>query len=574
VPRRVLGSTTDVPALRAQLEALAAAGEHAQVIATLFELLEKMMRDHSDLAARYTSMLRGMYRSKSERISPDQLALFLAQLPANETTERPEEPPPAPTPPPAPEPPSGPAEGDGGSPPAGPLKPAKPKRGGRKPVPPSMRREIVKVPVDPEDLCCCDTEKKVIGTHTRITIEYQPGEAYAIEERAEVRACRICESNVVTAPITPPPIESARPGPGMLAHIVTSKNSDAVPLERQSKILARGGARMAPSTLGDWYARAADLVEPLSRVLREDTLLRYLISLDDTGLPVRDRAHARGIKRGHLWTFLGDVGEVGFCEYTPDWKGAWPQATLADFRGQVIQSDGYAGLAPIFARPNPPLRAGCMDHCRRRFVKALEAGDARAAVVVAVLGQIYAVEAQARADGADHYELGRRRQRDSRPLIERVHRMISDLAGRATPKSPLGKAVAYAVNQWPTLVVFLDDPRVPLSNAHVERQQRRTAIGRRNFLFAGSDDAARRFAILHTLILNCDLVGAPPFEYLRDIFRRLADDWPAARIRELLPAAWLADQRRQQQQADRAADAVVAVAAAVVPCDDLVAAAA
>jgi transposase len=426
----------DVPALRAQLEALAAAGEHAQVISTLFEILESMMRDPSDLAMRYTSMLRGMYRSKSERVSSDHLALFLAQLPATETAAPATEPPPEP-PPPAP--PPGPIEGDGGPPPSGPQKPTTPKRGGRKPVPPSMRREVVKVPVDPEDLCCCDTEKKVIGTSKRITIEYRPGEAYAIEEHAEVRACRICESNVTTAPTTPPPIEGARPGPGMLAQIVTSKNSDAVPLERQSKILARGGARVAPSTLGDWYARAADLVEPLWKVLRDDTLLRYLVSLDDTGLPVRDRAHARGIKRDHVWTYLGDGGEVGFCEYTPDCKGAWPQATLADFRGQVIQSDGYAGLAPIFARPNPPRRAGCMDHCRRRFVKALEAGDARAAVVVAVLREVYAVEAQARADGVAPDELGRRRQRDSRPLIDRVHRMIGDLAGRATPKSPLGR---------------------------------------------------------------------------------------------------------------------------------------
>jgi len=558
VPRRVLGSTTDVPALRAQLEALAAAGEHAQVIATLFELLEKMMRDHSDLAARYTAMLRGMYRSKSERISPDQLALFLAQLPANETIKPPDEPPPAPALPPAP------VEGDGDAPPAGP-KPSKAKRGGRKPVPPSMRREIVKVPVPDDELRCCDAEKKLIGTRVRVTIEYRPGEAYAVEEHAEVRACAICEGNVTTAPTTPPPIEGARPGPGMLAQLVTSKNSDAVPLERQSKILARGGAPIAPSTLGDWYAGAADLALPLWKALREDTLGRYLISVDDTGLAVRDRGHARGIKRGHIWVFLGDGGEVGFCDYTPDWKGKWPQATLADFRGQVIQSDGYAGLGPVFARPNAPRRAGCMDHCRRPFLKALEAGDARAAVVVSVLRQIYAVEAQARADGADLDELLHRRQRDSRPLVERLHRLIADLASRAPPKSPLGKAVGYAVHQWSTLILFLDDPRVPLSNAHVERQQRRTAIGRRNWLFAGSDDAARRFAILHTLIVNCDLVGAPPFEYLRDTFRHLAEDWPMARIRELLPAAWLANQRRQQQQPDRAADpvddAIVAAAA-------------
>jgi transposase len=224
-----------------------------------------------------------------------------------------------------------------------------------------MRREIVKIPVPDDDLRCCDAEKKLIGTRVRVTIEYRPGEAYAVEEHAEVRACAICEGNVSTAPTTPPPIEGARPGPGMLAQIVTSKNSDAVPIERQSKILARGGAPIAPSTLGDWYARAADLVEPLSQVLRDDTLARYLISLDDTGLAVLSRGHARGIKRGHIWTFLGDGGEVAFCEYTPDWKGKWPQATLAAFRGQVIQSDGYAGLAPIFERPNAPRRAGCMD---------------------------------------------------------------------------------------------------------------------------------------------------------------------------------------------------------------------
>ena len=558
--QRVLGSTADLLGLRAQLETLVAAGEHAQVIATLFEILERVMRDHSDLAARYTTMLRGMYRSKSERISAAQLALFFAQLPANEPIKPPDEP----EPPPAPEPPPEPVDGNDGKPPAGSQKPAKPKHGGRKPLPPSMRREIVKVPVPEDELRCCDAEKKLIGTRVRITIEYRPGEAYAREEHAEVRACAICESNVTTAPTTAPPIEGARPGPGMLAQIVTSKNSDAVPLERQSKILARGGAPIAPSTLGDWYARAADLVEPLWRALRDDTLARYLLSLDDTGLPVRDAAHARGIKRGHIWTYLGDRGEVAFCEYTPDWKGTWPQTTLADFRGQVIQSDGYAGLAPIFARPNAPRRAGCMDHARRPFVKALDAGDARAVVVVSVLSEIYAVEAQARADGVDFNELHRRRQRDSRPLVDRLHLIIGDLAGRATPKSPLGKAVTYAVNQWSTLIVFLDDPRVPLSNAHVERQQRRTAIGRKNFLFAGSDDGARRFAILHTLIVNCDLVGVPPFEYLRDIFQRLADDWPMARIRELLPAAWLADQRRQQQQPDRAAD----------PVDDVVAAAA
>lgn len=554
MPRRVLGSTADLPALRAQLEALAAAGEHGQVIATLFEVLERVMRDHGDLAARYTSMLRQMYRGKSERISADQLALFFSQLPAEEVAKAAAD---TTTPPEQDPPPTSPGAASGGgdagaaaaTPPSG--KPPGGGRGGRKPIPSGMRREIVEVAVPADERQCCGADKRRIGTDVRLTIEYRPGEVYAIEERGEVLACGICESNVVTAPATPRPIEGARPGPGLLAHLITSKCSDATPRYRSSQILGRGGATLAPSTLGDWFAGAADLLEPVWRALRADTLSRYLISVDDTGLPVLDRAHARGIKRGHVWTFLGDGGEVGFCEYTPEWKGSWPQATLADFRGGVIQTDGYAGLAPIFARPDGPRRAGCMDHCRRRFVKALDAGDARAAVVVAVMRDLYAVEAQARTDRVDLDELLRRRQRDSRPLIDRLHAIIADLAGRAPPKTTLGKAVTYAVHQWPTLVVFLDDPRVPLSNAHVERQQRRTALGRKNFLFGGSDDGARRFAIGQSLIVNCALVGASPFEYLRDIIRHLADDWPQNRIREHLPAAWLADQRRQQQQADR-----------------------
>lgn len=216
----------------------------------------------------------------------------------------------------------------------------------------------------------------------------------------------------------------------------------------------------------------------------------------------------------------------------------------------MIQSDGYAGIDSYFTkeRERPVRRAGCMDHCRRRFVDALEAGDLRAAVVISLMKDLYAVESTARAAGASLDDLAFRRRIQSQPIIDRLHQVIGELHAKAVPKSPMGKATTYAINQWQTLIVFLTDPRVPLSNAHVERQQRRTALGRKAYLFAGSDAAGRRLAILQTLVTCCDLVGAPPFEYLRDLFTRLAAGWPQSRIGELLPAAWLADQRRQQAQ--------------------------
>jgi hypothetical protein len=336
----------------------------------------------------------------------------------------------------------------------------------------------------------------------------------------------------------------------LLAHIVVSKFHDGLPLYRQSQIFRRSGVDIADSTLGDWCAASAGLGEPLWKEARRQTLASYLMSLDDTGMPVLDRDHPTGIKRGHIWTFLGDGDRVGFCEYTPDWKGHRPRAVLAEFTGKVIQSDGYAGIDASFTGRAPPRRAGCMDHCRRRFVDALDAGDVRAAVVVSLMRDLYAVEERARVAGASLDDLAFRRRAQSKLIVDRLHLLIAELHGKVTPKSPLGKATTYAINQWPTLIVFLDDPRVPLSNAHVERQQRRTALGRKAYLFAGNDDAGRRLAILQSLVVCCDLVHAPPFEYLRDVFGKIAAGWPHSRIAELLPAAWLANQSRQQPNAD------------------------
>jgi transposase len=530
VTKRVLGSSTDMDALRAQIDTLAKAGAHDQVIHILLQLVERQQSEIRDLAQRCVAALRQLHRPKSEKISADQLRLFVAQLPPAEAARAVVEVEPLPE---AQEPQA--------------ERPRR--RGGRKPLPDHLRREIVPVPLAAKERICssCGKEKNKVWTDPQFTLEFKPAEFYIIEHQREVRACGPCQEGVAVAPAAPKPIEGGRPGPGLLAHIVTSKLHDGLPLYRQSQIFRRSGIELADSTLGDWFAAAADSAEPLWREARRQTLASYLLSLDDTGMPVLDRDHPKGIRRGHIWTFIGDQSRVGFCEFTPDWKGKWPLAILDEFTGRVVQSDGYAGIDSYFARDHsvPKRRAGCMDHGRRKFRDALDSGDLRAAVIVSLMRDLYAVEERARAAGASLDDLAFRRRAHSRPIVERLHQLIAELHAKVTPKSPLGKATTYAINQWATLTAFLDDPRIPLSNIHVEQQQRRTALGRKNFLFAGSDDGGRRLAILQTLVVCCDLVEAPPYEYLSDVFAKIAAGWPQSRIAELLPAAWLANQSRK-----------------------------
>ena len=545
----------DTSALRAQLSQLLEAGQNEMLLETVLGLVEQMASQNDQLAWRLQTALSQLYRKKSEKISPEQLSLFLSKLapekaaqgdvetesePKSEPEETQEQT----------ETDSSPSESEAKSPNA--KRP--PKRPSKKPFPEHLRREVLVIPV-PGELCLCPKcgrERQRMGHQKREIWEYKPGEFFIIEEQLEKRVCKPCEGEIVTAEGTPKPIEGGRPGPGLLAQLVTAKFREGMPLYRQSQSYQKSGIRLATSTLGDWIAASADLYEPVHREARRQTLSSYLLSLDDTGLPVLDREDPRGIRRGHLWTYLGDQGRVGFCEYTPNWKKEGPLAVLDEFSGRVVQGDGYAGIDPYFKGTDPPRRAGCMDHCRRRFVKALQGGHTEAAVAVSLIGKLYHIEAEARRDGASLDELLRRRNELSRPTMDQLGRVVANLQNSAVPKSPVGRATTYAIRQWQTLSVFLSDPRVPISNAHVERQQRRPAIVRKASLFAGSDEGGRRMAILQTAVILCELADVSLFEYLRDVFGKLAGNWPQARIGELLPAQWKKTQSRADAESPEA----------------------
>ena len=517
-------------------------GVQDEALRLILGLLDSMASQNQALQFRLDAALRQLWSRKSEKVSPDQLALFLAKLPPVEST------------------PAGQAESSAKEAEAPASQESTEQSGSQEPArsrpkkrafPPDLprRREEVRVP-DEERWCACGREKTFIGHEVQTLWEFVPGSFHLLERCREKLACKKCEEEgVTTAPAPGKPIDGGRPGPGLLAQIVTAKEHDSLPLYRQSQIYERSGIHLAPSTLGDWHAVAADMYEPVYEILKAQTLGRYLLSLDDTPMPVLDREDPRGVCKGRIWTYLGDFDQIGFCEYTKTWEGEAPRELLAQSKAKVVQGDGYAGIDRHFSGPDPPRRAGCNDHCRRKFVKAMQAGDARAALVVEIYRHLYAVEAEAVDKKLDANARLTLRTEKSRPLFERLHRVISELHRVAVPKSPLGKATTYAIRQWPTLGVFLDDGRVPISNAHVERQQRRTALGRKNYLFAGSHDGARRLAILQTVAVNCDILGISMWHYLRDVFARIADRLPRARYGELTPQSWAAAQKAQQADA-------------------------
>ena len=529
----------NLSAIESELRRLGASDELCVLI---LGLLGSMDTKNRALQLRLDAALRQLFAKRSsEKVSTDQLALFLAKLPIGDVAPEPE-------PDASGESPGTPDDGTGGE-----VVPPPPKRPPPKkhafPAHLPRRAEIIRVP-EADRICACGEEKTFIGFEVQATWEYDPAQFYLLEKKREKLACKSHEEDgVVTAPAPGKPIDGGRPGASLLAQIVTAKEHDSLPLYRQSTIYKRAGIHLAPSTLGDWHAAAADLYEPIWKALRSGLLTSHLISVDDTSMPVLDRDDPRGIKKGHIWTYLGDQNRVAFCDFTPTWSGEAATRLLKESKARVVQGDGYKGIEEVFKGIDPPKRAGCADHARRGFVKAFEAGDLGAALVVKVYQDLYAVEAKARAEGLDDAALLARRQEQCRPLMDKLKRLIAELHPSAVPKSLLGKATGYAVRQWPTLQVFLDDPRVPLSNAHVERQQRRTALGRKNYLFAGNDEAARRLAILQTVVVNCDLLKISMWHYLRDTYERLAAAWPHSRLAELTPAAWAAQQKEQQASA-------------------------
>ena len=423
-------------------------------------------------------------------------------------------------------------------------------RAGREQRGRGLRRKIdeIKIAEAEAPVCpCCTKPMGEMGFDTRERFIYQPADVYILEERIYKYGCRCGEVVVTAAPTEPPkPIPGGMASSSMLAQLAVAKVLDGNPIERFAKQLRRQGIDLSTSTLNDWFGRTGELFAALRRAFHRQLLTCELISLDDTPVRARNADHPANVQTGRQWLYLGDVNQVAYAEFSPDWKGTHPQRVLQGARGD-IQNDGYAGINPLFVGPDAPTRIGCNDHARRRFVHALEQGDRRAQPMIDLYSALYHVE---RIATERHLDAARRRtlrQAESVPLWRQLERVITDMAPRVDRRSPLDKALQYWIRQQPTLRAFLDDGRFPISNAHVERLLRVVSTFRKNSLFVGSLAAGERYANLLTVLLNCELAGVNPYVYLVDIIDKIAADWPVDRINELLPRAWLAARQTEQQ---------------------------
>lgn len=521
---RSISSTVDLDQVRDVTAALTDAGKHDEALEMMFKLVGQLSQEGAVLQQRLAEVLRQLYGRRSEKIAPNQLALLLGEMMAKAKSDAGGEPPP-------------PRRIE----PSEDAKRAR-KPTGRKPLPASLPREQqVFRPAADELVCACGDDKKRIGAETSQMLEYIPASFKVIELVREKYACASCQGGVVIAPVPPKPIEGGLPGPGLVANTLIAKYKDGLPLNRLAGIYERAGVEIAPSTLGDWVRGGAALLEPLAKHIFARVMAAHVVQADDTGLRVLDPSRADGVKKGHLWGFVGDRRLVAF-QYTETWEGARAREHLVLRRG-YLQVDGYAGLNPLFEGPDPPCVAvGCMAHCRRKFVVAFEGGDLRAAIAVDLIQKLYAVEREATDEEVDHEaRLARRRER-SAPLMNELGGWIASVHPNAPPKSPLGKAVTYAVNQWRELMRFLDDGRLELDNNGVERALRPIAVGRKGWLFAGSDEGAKRAAIAYTVIGSAVLCGVEPWAYLRAVVGELSDGITADRLVELAPDRWAAAQ--------------------------------
>lgn len=372
-------------------------------------------------------------------------------------------------------------------------------------------------------------------------LEYAPGHFEVIRLVRPKLSCTYCE-HIVQEPAPSRPIDRGLAGPGLLAHVIVSKYADHLPLCRQSEIYAREGIDLDRSTLAGWVGGVTRTMEPLVEALRRYVMSTGKLHGDDTPVPVLAPGNGK-TKTGRLWTYVRDDRPAGdqaapavWFAYSPDRKGEHPERHLSDFRG-TLQADGYAGFNRVYEKGGVE-EAACWAQLRRKFFDIHQAhASPLAAEAMARIGQLYAIEKEIR--GRDPDQRREVRQTLSRPLLELLHEWLRDSLAKLSAKSETASATRYALGRWTALTRYCDDGRLEIDNNAAERALRAVTLGRKNYLFAGSDAGGDRAAAMYSLIGSAKLSGLDPEAYLRDVLTRIADH-PINRIAEPLP--WNAGQ--------------------------------
>ena len=483
--------------------------------------LKVALRENGFLRSRLEELLRARYGPKA-RIDPNQLQIPFVELIDIVLEERADEPLPA----------AHDVPDDETAPPA----PRKRGAHGRKPLPKNIPR--LRVEHHPAETTCalCQREMQKLGEEVTEELDWQPASLFVTEHVRPKYACSHCQEGVVIAPLPPRPIEKGRPGPGLLANVLVSKYADHLPLHRQEGIFARHGIELSRSTLCDWVRDCAELFWPIVKELKKSVLDSLVLHADDTGVLCQENSKGGKKRPAHLWAWVGEKREVVY-DFTLTKEEQEPKRFLGEWEG-YLQCDAGSSFHAIFASPKV-IEVGCWAHARRRFLDALPGDTARASALLGQVQALYKIESDAKTAGLDHPARRELRQRESKPILERIRDEVERAGRDVLPRSALGEALGYVRNQWQALNRYIDDGRLAIDNNAAERALRTIAVGRSNWLFTGSPAGGKRAATIYSLIGTCKLSGIEPFAYLRDVLDRLPTH-PASRIAELTPRGWMA----------------------------------
>jgi transposase len=469
-----------------------------QMINELMSELEKKDKLTEKLQHQLEQLLRHRYGQRSDRVNPNQPALFDLGKPKQPETPMDR----------------GPTEST--------AKSKKKRKGhGRKRLPQDLpRRRIVHDLSAQEKICPhCGTECECIGEETSEQLEYIPASMVVLVHARKKYACKKCEGNMAIADKPFQPIEKGLPGPGLLSHVVTGKYADHLPLNRQEGILARQGVDISRKTMCGWCKSAADLLLPLYELMKKSVLQSRVIHTDDTPIKVLDPKSTK-TKTGRLWVYIGDADyPYTIFDYTPSRRRDGPMNFLYGFKG-YLQADAYAGYDRIYA-PGDVVEVACWAHARRKFVDAKSSDPTRAFAAIAWIKKLYKIEDEIKNLKAAYNR--RARQERSKPLLDSFGEWLRDEQMKVLPKSPIAAAIGYTLSNWDALNVYVTDCDLAIDNNNAERAIRPIAVGRRNWLFAGSDHGGMTAAILMSFTGTCKSLGLDPFAYLRDVFTVISE---------------------------------------------------
>src|SRR5690625_362024 len=402
-------------------------------------------------------------------------------------------------------------------------------------LPPTLPRiDIHHEPHDPT--CSCGGQRQRIGEDVTEKLDYVPGVARVERHIRGKWACRQCDT-LVQAPMPPHVIDKGLATTGLLAHVLVATYADHLPLYRQQTIFERAGIKLAASTLAEWVGVCGVQLQPLVDALRQAVLKHTVLHADETPIQVLRPETGKKTHRAYLWAYAPGVFEdtqAVIYDFAPSRAGEHARAFLGDWRSELVVDD-YGGYKKTVSQDGVT-EIGCMAHARRKFFELHDAHQSQlAAQALDYIGELYAIEREAKA--LDATERWRLRQERAKPIADRLHAWMLAQRSRVPDGSGTAKALDYSLKRWVALTRYLEDGAVPIDNNYLEQQIRPLAVGRKNWLFAGSERAGRRAAAVMSLIHSAKLNGHDPHAYLKDVLTRLPTH-PNSRIEELLPHNW------------------------------------